>query len=461
MEAVWFTALFSSICLEGLGRKYMPGIPAIAFYFLKDIVLVLGFVLFRPSREVTRTTRRLYGAFGLIWVIGLVWTAIEMFNPTETSALLGLVGFRAYWLWWFAPGIIAEVIKKERVKRHAIYVLVVMSIGISALAVVQFFSPPTSSLNHNTVVDGEALYAGDVAVISTTGHARVASTFAFLTGFQDFTTLVPTLLLALGLEAKSARVRNAALLGTLAAAAALPMSGSRASVLVGGAVLVIAAWTSGLLFTRIGRRIMVGGALAAVLSVTLFPDAFLGVESRFQDQAETESRYFAALEAYLPPLAMTRVDAPFIGIGTGTQQNAHISLRVALDWNEESEAARYLIELGPIGLLAVWLVKLGLMIALFKAAKILKKTGRRGAAAAAMSYGVLTFNGNLVFDHVWQALYFVGCGFILAEVVSATRVAQPVATAEAHFSAAPALAAQSAHAAVQMSPGSPSTVVSV
>jgi O-antigen ligase len=244
------------------------------------------------------------------------------------------------------------------------------------------------------------------------------------------------------LEAKQARMRNAAFLGTLVTAAVLPMSGSRSSVLLGAVVLVIAAWTSGLLFTRIGRRIMIGGALAAVLSVSLFPDAFMGVQSRFGNEEENYSRYLGSIEAYLPPLVMARVDAPPLGVGTGTQQNAHASLHVALDWNEESETGRYLVELGPVGLLVVWLAKLGLMIALFRAARILKSQGRRGAAAAAMSYAVLTFNGNLVFDHDWQALFFVGCGFILAEVVAATRPAVvPRAAPQAERSAAPVAAA--------------------
>jgi|SRR6185312_4257036 len=421
MQAVWFAALFSSICLEGLGRKYLPGIPAMLFYFLKDIVLLVGYFLYRPSAAVTRGVRQLYGGFFVFWIVGLIWTLVDTANPGQTSGMLALVGVRAYWLWWLAPLVVAQVVSNERTKRHAIYVLVTMSIGISILAALQFVAPANSALNLYTVSDGEQIYAADVAVVSSTGRARVASTFTFLTGFQDFTILVPTLLLALGLEAKQARLRNAGLIGTLITAAVLPMSGSRASVLQGAAVLVIAAWTSGLLFTRIGRRIMIGGALAAVLSVSLFPDAILGVESRFGNQEETQSRYVGIVEAFVPPMVMARIDPPFMGVGTGTQQNAHSSLRVALDWYEETETGRYLVELGPIGLLAVWLAKLGLMLALFKAGKILRRQGRRGAAAAAVSYAVLTFNGNLVFDHVWQALYFVGCGFILAEVVSATR----------------------------------------
>ena len=37
--------------------------------------------------------------------------------------------------------------------------------------------------------------------------------------------------------------------------------------------------------------------------------------------------------------------------------------------------------------------------------------------------------GNLAFDHVWQALFFTGCGFILAEVVA--RLFDAASTKEA------------------------------
>ena len=46
------------------------------------------------------------------------------------------------------------------------------------------------------------------------------------------------------------------------------MSGARASVLLGAAVLIISAWSAGLLFTRLGRRIVAGGIVAGVLAAT-------------------------------------------------------------------------------------------------------------------------------------------------------------------------------------------------
>ncbi len=122
-----------------------------------------------------------------------------------------------------------------------------------------------------------------------------------------------------------------------------------------------------------------------------------------------------------PPVALSYYDYPAMGIGTGMQQNARFALHVDTEWDSEGEVGRYLIELGPIGYLLVWTAKLGLVVGLLRCYRILKRAGRRGAAGAALCYALLTMLGNLTFDHVWQALYFLGCGFILSEVVSVMR----------------------------------------
>jgi hypothetical protein len=416
MQSVWFFFLVSAICLEGLGRKYLPEIPSVAFYFLKDLVLLCGYYWFRPPVLVRKVTHYLYRGFGVIWVAGLVWTIIEFFNPAHESTLLGIIGLRAYWVWWLAPLVIAGALQNVKQKQRAIYVLLVMAIGISTFAVVQFASPPDSTVNLYSVVDGEAVYA-DQTIVASTGKARVSSTFSFLSGFSDFSILVPTLLLSLGLEAKTRRLRQLALAATLFTAAVVPMSGSRISILLGGAVLVVTSWTAGLLFTRVGRRIVAGAFVAAILALAAFPEALLGVQSRFEDTEETTGRV-ADAAMVLPPVALALVDYPVMGIGTGMQQNARASLRIYPKWEAETEVARYLIELGPVGFLLIWTAKLGLMVALFRAYRILKEAGRRGPAGAALSYALLTMFGNLTFDHIWQALYFMGCGFILAEVVA-------------------------------------------
>jgi hypothetical protein len=419
METAWFIALISAICLEGLGRKYIPGVPDAVFYFLKDVILLFGYLRFRPSAPIRRTAKYLYRGFEAAWVGAFIWTLIEVFNPGQQSKVLALIGLRAYWLWWMAPPVIAGVLQNARQKERAIYALLILAVGVAALAAVQFAAPADASINIYESQNNEDYALGPI-IVHETGRARVSSTFTFVSGFVAFTLTVPTLLLSIGLDTKNPRLRSFAMLATFAVAAVLPMAGTRASIVVGIAILVLSLWSAGLFFTRVGRRILIGGAVAAALSVVAFPDAMLGVQSRFSDQAETAGR-FAEVATVLPPVALARYDYPGLGIGTGMQQNARLSFHIGSDWDVEAELGRYLVELGPIGFILVWITKLGLMFAHLRAYQILKRAGRRGAAAAALSYAALTMYGNLTFDHNWQALYFMGCGFILADVVAVLR----------------------------------------
>ena len=422
MQTYWFLALLASICLEGLARRTFPQVPSIAFYLLKDLILVLGYFWFRPQAAVTRVAKYLYRGFGVAFLGTLIWTIVEVANPEQPSLVLAAIGLRAYWLWWIAPPVIATVLQNPYHRRRAIFVLAFMAIGIAVLAAMQFVSPADSAINVYSIVDGEELHSSDSAVVYSTGRARVASTFAFTSGFSDFTILVPVLLLSLGLETSDKRLRTVSLVGTALTAIALPMSGSRSSVILGLGVLAITCWSAGLFFTRLGRRIIMGGVVGVIVAGVIFPDAIFGVGSRFTDSAsETTGRLMTAA-TIIPPVALATFDYPMAGAGTGLMQNAAYSLHVYPAYAAELELHRYLVELGPVGFLLAWTTKLGLMVAFLRAYKILKKAGRRSSAGAALSYAAVTFFGHITFDHVWQALYFVGAGFILAETKSALEL---------------------------------------
>jgi hypothetical protein len=436
----------AAICFEGLGRKYLPQVPSIAFYVAKDIVLLAGFAHFRQAAIVRRTLARLHRGFGVIMVAGLAWTFFQIFNPEHQSITLAILGMRSYWLWWLAPAVVATVLRHRNEKKRAIYVLGLMTLVIAAFAAVQFVSPADSAVNLYSVVDGQEQHAADSGIVFTTGRARVSSTFSFLSGFQDFSLLVPALLLSLGLEATDARLRKVALFGTLAAATVVPMSGSRAAIVLGAAVLLLTTWSAGLFFTVAGRRIMIGAIAGVVLATVAFPDAILGVQHRF-DSDETTER-ISQTATVLPPVALATLDYPMFGIGTGMQQNARFSLKVSSGWESELEAHRYLVELGPVGFLLMWITRLGVVVALLRAYRILQRVGKKATAGAALSYAAMAFFGSLTFDHIWQSLFFVGCGFILAETVSAVEqlaaAREPVAAAPERASVVAPAAALSA-----------------
>ena len=112
--------------------------------------------------------------------------------------MLAAVGFRAYWLWWLAPSLVAHVLRDEKERRGAIYVLLAVSTVVAIVAAVQFVSPAEAIGLH--VCGRRAGGRGNRLV--ATGRARVASTFSFLSGFSDFTILIPTLTLSLGLDSR-------------------------------------------------------------------------------------------------------------------------------------------------------------------------------------------------------------------------------------------------------------------
>jgi hypothetical protein len=418
VRITWFALLLSSVCLEGLGRRYLRQIPTEALYFSKDIVLAIGLITFGIHPEIKEFARKLYGKALFPFGLAVLWTILESFNPLQGSFVLALIGLRAYWLWWFAPLVIASVLQAIEVRRGAVYVFAGVAGIVCFFAVLQFGSPPADDVNTYSVnLEGDVVQA---VAIGSTGRARVASTFSFITGFSDFTIIVPALLLTIGLGDADRKVRLVALIAGFLTAAVLPMSGSRAPLLIGGGLVIIIAWSAGFLFTRAGRRVVFGAFAFVAATTTVFPEALEGVYERMAGE-DSNHRVDETL-SILPPVSMQTYVYPAMGIGTGMQQNARSQLGIsAHGYDAENEPGKHLIELGIPGYLLFWFARLGISLALFKASRILRKARRGAAAGAAVGFSALTFLGNLTFDHIWQALFFIAVGYILLETFLAYR----------------------------------------
>jgi hypothetical protein len=379
------------------------------FYFLKDIVLVAGVLTFGISPSVLHFARALYAPFGWILATAVAWTWLEIFNAGHVSFALGFIGFRAYWLWWLAPLLIASVIATRNDRTVATAALAVVAIIVAAYASVQFASPPGAAINSYAEYEGRKLV--DVATVATTGRARVSGTFSYITGFSDFVTLVPAVILALGLGEAGRWTRWLALAGAAAASSSIAMSGSRSPVILSGVALLIVAWSADFLRSRAGRRIALATAVVFVAGSLAVPEAVRGVQDRFRGD-DTESRLREVLDT-LPFVAIGHSEYPTLGEGTGMEQNARMAFQPGWSWKVEPEAGRVLLELGPIGYLLVWLAKLGLVVALFRAGLALRSRGDGPISGAAFALSVLTLQGGLVLDHVHQALLFIASGLVL------------------------------------------------
>lgn len=406
-RTAWIVVLLAAVCFEGVLRKFVDDVPGVVFYLAKDAWLVTGLLAFGVSGPVLRDARRLLGGVLPFLLLAFGWTIIQAFNPDAASVDFIILGLRSYWLWWMAPLVIATALTDSGAQRIAVVTISAYAIVISLYAALQFSLPASDPLNAYAI-------AGDpsaIATVGTTGRVRVTSTFSYISGFTDFVTIAPSLLLALGLGTSRRAIRLVAIVGATVCAIALPMAGSRAAVLAGGGGLILVAWGAGLLRTRIGRRSLVAGVAGVLAAMWLAPDAVQGVGDRF-DSAETGERFEAALE-YVPPFAMFLVEHPLLGVGTGTMQNAAHMAGVERRYETEYEPGRYLVELGVPGYLLMSVVRLGLALALFRAGRELKRSGQAGEAGGALALAGFALVGNLVFDHVWQAIFFIGVGLIL------------------------------------------------
>ncbi len=409
--AVWAALILAAICFEGLGRKYVSFVPQPVFYLLKDMVLLGGLVAFGIDVRVRAVSRELLRGFGLVLAVGFAWTVLQVANPASPSLGLGLLGLRAYWLWWLAPLVVATAFRGGLAPERIASILGTIALVVAAYAAYQFASPAGAAVTQYAGYEGWV----DPAAVASTGRVRVASTFAFLSGFVAFALVAPPVLVWLGLRSTALRARVLAFTGAGATIISIPMSGSRGVTVLSAAGMAIVLWRAGLLRTRAGRRVA-AVAVAALLAMTwLVPEAAQGVRDRF-DSGETKGRAVEALIG-LTPAPLLLYDYPPLGVGTGTQHNAATILGRTGEWVVEGEPDRYLVELGAPGFVLMYLRRVGLAVALVRISGRLRRLGQAPASGVALVLAVLSMTASIVFDHVFQALFFFAAGLLLAEAV--------------------------------------------
>lgn len=415
--------LLGAVCFEGLGRRFLPQIPASAYYFAKDACLVAGLFLFGIRPAVAGTARRFFDPFHLALAALVGWALVELANPSQPSLWLGLFGVRSYALWWLAPIIVASALRNRAERDAAVGVLSAVAFCVAAFALFQFSQPADAQVN----LYSQGISEGSQAMsIPGTGRPRVTSTFSYITGFADFVGLAPAALLALGLQARSGLTRRIAFAAAALSVAAAPASGSRGALVVGVGSMVLVFVGAGLLATRGGRRVFAALIAAGVLAFAVTPAGVSGVEERFRS-GETAGRFGDLLLA-VPLYPLLKLEYPLLGIGTGMQQNVRASFGVSTSWESEGETGRVLIELGVVGYLLVMLCRLGLCVAMLRLARHARRRKQRSLAGGALAYSVLALTSSLVFDHVSQALFFINLGLLLASFMAETQAAQPAAS---------------------------------
>lgn len=412
--------VFVLMVFEGALRKWVFPWAQAQIYLVKDAILLavyLGFIL--DSRR-TISSGRGVGAIKAILVVSFVFGALEVFNPNSPSVLVGLMGLKAYFL--YAP--VAFILPYAFKSREHLFILIrryiIMAIPVAVLGFLQIMAGPESSLNtyvsHSE--DAPALLAH---FGSTEDLVRTAGTFSYISGYTAFLGFVGFLAIGFNMAQGWKLKRNMRpVLALTLVVGAMFTTGSRAPVyilLAGAPVILWLAATSRVLHARTAMRLMFLLPIMALIAVNVSPQAFQAFMERAADADSTSMRIFSPIDQTMGALS----NAPALGIGIGTTHPSAVTIMgVEFPWwlddnlVTEDEMARVTVELGLIGLLVTYVVRLLVAVFAVRCATSFKDPAHRALGIALAVHLTVGIISPIILNATAGLYYWGSLGVLLA-----------------------------------------------
>lgn len=342
-QAIWLYLLLLLV-LEGALRKWvLPGLST-PLLLVRDPVAI--YILFEALRLRLVPPSPVFYLSLLIGVLGILLAVLV----GHGNLYVAVYGARPLLLHFPAMFVMARVLDRDDILRMGKFVLL-LSLVMTLLIAVQFYSPQTAWVNRSIGGDVGAGFTGAL------GYYRPPGTFSFTSGVAQFYSLQVAFLLYFWLNPKGVR-RTLLLAATLALVIALPLSISRSLLFQSAIAVAFAALAAMMRPSLFGRGASVG--LVAVLAVVLvssfgfFQTAVEVIQARFTMANEAEGGLEGVLgDRYLGGLlaAFTGADRwPFwgLGLGMGTNAGAAMLSGEAVFLIAEGEWQRLVGELGML-----------------------------------------------------------------------------------------------------------------
>jgi hypothetical protein len=413
--------LLTWILFEDLARKFLGNNMAI--YFAKDFLLAVVYLSFFISwRRKDRGVETFRPPF-LVSLLALVFFGImQIFNPGSTSIFYGLMGIRLYFLYMPLLLVGYSLVDSERALQRFFFVNLSLVVVIVCLGIAQSIIGPRF-LNPAVMAEDIRLLSETyrVAPISGLSVYRPTSVFVSLGRFGNL--LIVSWLMVFGfsgyLLVRRGRGRIFVFTALAVTAAGCVMSSSRGvfmwttvSSIVGAiAFLWGAPWRQGeaLRVLRALQRIGLGIALAVVLLLSTYPDAFLGrlaVYSETLDPRSASSELAHRTRDYPLQNFLAAFDYPRwpygYGIGTislGGQYVTRIFHAPPPVGSVESGFGALIVEMG-IGGLILWIIMSSAIV--FSGWRVVKKL--KGSPLFPLAFMILLYSFILLFPMTFTGI---------------------------------------------------------
>ena len=407
--------VFILVVFEGALRKWAFPQASEMMYFLKDIVLSGAYFNFYGFYVWQKKLSPKINFINLLIFVVLGWCFFQVFNPSLGSPLVGLFGLRGYLLYipliWMLPSLFQT--EEELYKFLRSHLLLTIPCGL--IGIIQFFSPATSFINKYSNEEGPA-----IATFGTTNSVRITGTFSYINNYAVYLIVCFGLLILMLSIKQSQRWQWASIIEIFLVTVNSFMTGSRGTIIA--EILFVVGYLCAKGLTKPGSLVhMTKQLILPVLIVSLgasfwFRPAINAFWQRTTSNHDVSGRVLGSFTEPFDFIKYKELD----GYGTGATHQAAPMLRRALDLPAgeiipiyyEAEMGRIALELGPIGFLFWYGLRVSLIIALMSTFWKLKRPFLRQLALMAFLIQAIQLNGQLVFHHTFSIYYWFLSSFI-------------------------------------------------
>lgn len=452
------------VIIEGAVRKWFMPSASDLVYFYKDILMiVILFGYFKRRGKTPLVIKRQLKSVTLLLGIFMLYALGSMGLPGGPHPVIGLLGFKAYCLYIPLAFLIPRAFpsKEELLNFLKWYLLLVLPVAI--IGVMQFLeSDPQSTLNRYAVAE-ETTGRANIAVFGTAAEVyfvRITSTFSYITGLTVYLPVIFAMLLGVtSLSAKHDVKRSIKFLYYGAVGATVVsafMTGSRSCVL---SIVVIAIvfyfFTAQRNTFRRLQQIAIVGVILYVALTTLFPQAYDAFYNRTFGSEDRVSEGWDRVSSVLNLPIEESAYAGLLGYGIGLTQNSVPALMKRFNIPDdnpipipyEGEPGRVMLELGVAGFFLYTLLRLALLLMVFRMCFMIRDLESKllaYAAAAALIFPLVA--GGAITTHTQNVYQWFLIGVVMA-LLNAERIQSQAAKPKAKLAllAAPIAALNSAH----------------
>jgi hypothetical protein len=421
----WKTAVkvvFFLTVMEGALRKWVLPQASELIYFLKDLVLLGAYIKFYGTAGIRGKFKITNHPLTVLIILVVIWCFVQALNPSLGNFIVGIFGLKTYLFYipliWMLPALFPT--EESLYKFLRSHLLLIIPVGI--LGIVQFFSPIDSPINSYAPTTGGvtevATFGG--ATSATRSLVRITGTFSYINNYTAYLVVCFGLLIAL-ISIKQPRLWKLIFMLEISLVGVNSlMTGSRTPVIASAIFLVGYLVIRG--FTEVSStlRLLKQFMLPLIVAVTFAYIGFNSAINAFFARASGNSDLLYRISiSFLEPFSFIQykyVD----GFGVGATHPGTVALRAILNLpagefipvGYESEMGRVALEIGPIGFLLWYSLRIAILGSLLGVFWKLRRPLLRQLALAAFLIQLSWLNGQLVFHHTFSVYYWFLTGFV-------------------------------------------------